>query len=77
MEVTYYIRDNNNEYNEFCDKATIKITKNNKTFYAGIQWGTHTPTNVVNFIVVNIDELNFYDWATSLGYEVVLEDPSM
>ena len=73
MNITYFIRDNDNYYSETCDKASIKIKKDNKIYYCAACWGSHTPTNVVNFIVVDPDKLNFLDWLISLGYVIVEE----
>lgn len=72
-QITYYIRNNDNSYNEFCDKATIKITKNNKIFYGGVQWGWHNPTDTIDYIQADANELNFYIWINSLGYSIAEE----
>lgn len=71
MDITYYIRENSNEYPEPCSSAIIEIIKNGKKYYGGAQWGHHTPSNVVNFINANCDQLNFISWIISIGYEPV------
>ena len=73
MQVTYFIRNNDNEYNEFCSKASIKLKKGTKIYYGGVQIGEHNPSDVVDFIVADLEQLNFYDWLSSLGYSVVQE----
>ena len=50
------------------------IMKNNKIFYYGAQWGTHVPTNVVDFITEEVESFNLYEWLLSLGYNSVLEE---
>ena len=77
MNITYFIRNNDNEYPEACNKATIKLTKNNSTFYGGAQWGQHTPSGVVDYINANCDELMFIVWANSLGYEMVVAEENV
>ena len=74
MNITYFIRDNDNFYPEPCDKASAKIKKDNKIYYCAACWGSHTPTNVVNFIVTNPNDLNLLDWINSLGYSVIEEE---
>jgi len=73
MKITYFIRNNNNEYNELCSVASIKIVKNNNIYYAGGSWGEHTPTDKVESIVTTPEELNIYNWVEALGYEVIPE----
>jgi hypothetical protein len=74
MNITYYIRNDNKEYNELCSSATIELTKDNKTYYAGSQWGHHTPSNCINFVNTNCDQLPLQGWINSLGYEVVITE---
>lgn len=76
MKITYFIRNNNQEYSELCNKATIKIFKSNKVYYVGAQWGEHTPSDVIDFINVNPDEVSCHQWYASKGYyleEVALD----
>jgi len=74
MNITYFIRDNDNYYSEPCDKASIKIKKDNKIYYCAACWGSHAPTDVVNFIVTDPDNLNLLDWLNSLSYIVIKEE---
>lgn len=75
MQITYYIRNNDNSYNEFCDKAMIKIKKNNQIFYGGVQWGHHSPTDIIEYIQADANEISFYGWVSSLDYTIVIEEP--
>lgn len=77
MNVTYFIRDNNNTYSEPCDTASVKLVKNNQTYYGGAQWGHHKPNNIIDFINADCNKLYFNSWLSSLGYEVVIEEPQM
>lgn len=77
MDITYFIRKNNNTHNEICDTASIKLSKNNETYYGGVQWGHHKPNNIIDFINTDCDKLHFNSWLNSLGYEVVIEEPFM
>ena len=71
MKITYFIRNNNNEYSEPCGVASIKITKDNKVYYAGGSWGENSPTDTIEFIITTPEELGFYNWLDNLGYHVV------
>lgn len=71
MKITYFIRNNNNEYNEPCSVASIKITKDGKIYYAGGSWGENNPTDALEFIITTPEELGFYSWLDSLAYQVV------
>ena len=74
MNITYFIRDNDDFYPEPCDKASIKIKKDNKIYYCAACWGSHSPSNIIHFIVANPNELNLLDWIISLGYEPVVDE---
>jgi len=74
MDITYYIRNDNNTYAEPCSCASIKLSKNNKIYYGGAQWGFHTPSNIVDFINVNCDEVSFNQWVNSLGFSIIIEE---
>jgi|688.fasta_scaffold06730_21 hypothetical protein len=76
MDITYYIRNNNNDYTEFCNSATIKLKKDNKTYYGGVQWGHHEPSDIVDFIKTDCNQLQFNTWLQSLGYEIIIEEPA-
>jgi len=71
MKITYFIRNNDNEYNEPCGVATIKITKGGKVYYAGGSWGENNPTDAIEFIITTPEDLGFYNWIDNLGYQVV------
>lgn len=73
MEITYFIRNNNNSYSEPCDVASIKITKNNKIYYVGARWGWHIPSDVIESKQADVDKLGFHEWIDSLGYTIVEE----
>ena len=73
MKVTYFIRNNDNEYSEFCSKASIKLKKGTKIFYGGVQVGEHNPSSVIEFIIADLEQTNFYDWIESLGYSIIEE----
>jgi len=75
MEITYFIRNNNNEYPELCSKATIKLQKNNQIYYGGVQWGSIQPSNCVIYISTLLDNLSFDDWIETNGYKRVIEEP--
>ena len=77
MDITYFIRNNNNSYNEVCDVASIKVVKNNQIYYGGVQWGHHEPIDAIEFIKTNCDQIRFHEWLNSVGYEIVLENPPM
>ena len=74
MKITYFIRNNDNEYSEPCSIASIEITKNGKTFYAGGSWGENNPTDSVVSVITTPEELDFYSWIDSLGYTVVAKN---
>jgi len=74
MEITYFIRNNNNEYSELCSKATIKLQKNNQIYYGGVQWGSIQPSNCVIYISTLLDTLSFDDWIMSNDYKRVIEE---
>lgn len=75
MNITYFIRDNNNTYSEPCSCASIELSKDGKTYFGGAQWGFHAPSNVVQFINVDCDQVSFNKWVASLGYEIIIEQP--
>lgn len=77
MISTYFIRTTDNQYGEPCNKAIIKLKKDTTTYYGGSQWGSHTPSDVVDYINADPDQTNFYSWALSLGYEIFIEEPLM
>jgi hypothetical protein len=74
MEITYFIRNNNNEYAELCSRATIKLEKDKEIYYGGVQWGSVQPSNCVIYISTLIDVLSFDDWFASNGYKRVIEE---
>lgn len=74
MDVTYFIRNNNNSYQEFCDVATIRLIKNEQTYYGGISWGHHQPTNIIEYINTDCNQINFNSWVNSMQYEIVVEE---
>lgn len=67
--VTYFIRNNNNFYNEACDVASIKLIKDGKIYYGGTQWGDNNPSEIIDFIVISPEELSFGSWINNLGYQ--------
>jgi hypothetical protein len=74
MEITYFIRDNDKEYPEMCSRATIKLKKDNKIYYAGVQWGNIQPSNCVIYITTLLNDLLFDDWISSNGYQRIVEE---
>jgi len=72
--ITYFIRDNNNTYSEVCDAAGMKLKKNNKFYYGGVQWGDHKPTDVIEYITTTPEQKKFEDWCQTLGYEFVVAE---
>lgn len=75
MNITYFIRVDNNTYNEPCSCASIKLSKDSKTYFGGAQWGFHTPSSTVQSINVDCDQVSFNKWVESLGYEIIIEEP--
>lgn len=71
MKITYFIRDNNNNYSELCNIASIELTKNKKTYYLGCQWGENNPTDAIECIITEPEILESTQWLNSLGYEIV------
>lgn len=76
MLITYFIRNNNNEYSEMCNKATIQILKNGKVYYAGAQWGQHIPTDAIEYECITIGQMSCHKWFRSKGYHYEGEDPN-
>lgn len=77
MNITYFIRVDNNTYSEPCSCASIELSKDGKTYFGGSQWGFHTPSNTVQFINADCNKLYFNSWLSSLGYELIIEEPQM
>lgn len=74
MEMTYFIRDNNNEYPELCSRATIKLQKDKKIYYGGVQWGSTQPSNCVLYVTTLLNDKSFDEWILSNGYERIVEE---
>lgn len=74
MKITYFIRDNNNTYPELCDVASAKIIKDKKIFYYGALWGIHKPTDAIEYVSVDEETFDSYEWLKKLGYDIVNDD---